>query len=82
VSDRAERFFGTTSATLAHGGNRAFYGSSTDSIVLPPFETFRDPESYYVTLAHEMTQDADSRIMPCSSTSKLSVLPDTCRFEI
>ena len=52
---RAERFFGATGATLAHGGNRAFYRPSTDSIVLPPFETFRDAESYYATLAHETT---------------------------
>jgi antirestriction protein ArdC len=42
----AERFFGATGATLAHGGNRAFYRPSTDSIVLPLFETFRDAESY------------------------------------
>ena len=52
---RAERFFGATGATLAHGGNRAFYRPSTDSIVLPLFETFRDAESYYATLAHETT---------------------------
>ena len=32
-----------------------FYRPSTDSIVLPPFETFRDAESYYATLAHETT---------------------------
>src|SRR5207245_10540862 len=38
-----------------HRGNRAFYRPSTDSIVLPPFETFRDAESYYATLAHETT---------------------------
>ena len=52
---RAERLFRATGATLAHGGNRAFYRPSTDSIVLPLFETFRDPESYYATLAHETT---------------------------
>jgi antirestriction protein ArdC len=52
---RAERFFGATGATLAHGGNRAFYRPSTDSIVLPLFETFRNAESYYATLAHETT---------------------------
>jgi antirestriction protein ArdC len=28
---------------------------STDSIVLPLFETFRDAESYYATLTHETT---------------------------
>ena len=62
----AERFFGATGATLAHGGNRAFYRPSTDSIVMPPFETFRDTESYYATLGHETIQNADSRIMPRS----------------
>ena len=31
----AEGFFAATGATLAHGGNRAFYRPSTDSIVLP-----------------------------------------------
>src|SRR6266849_5106926 len=50
---RAECFFGATGATLAHGGTRAFYRPSTDSIVLPLFETFRDAESFYATIAHE-----------------------------
>lgn len=52
---RAERFFATTGAALSHGGNRAFYSPSTDSIVLPPFEAFGDVQSYYATLAHETT---------------------------
>ena len=52
---RAECFFGATGASLAHGGDRAFYRPSTDSIVMPLFETFRDAESYYATLAHETT---------------------------
>jgi len=50
---RAESFVAATGATLSHGGNRAFYRPSTDTIVMPPFETFRDAESYYATLAHE-----------------------------
>src|SRR5260221_14578413 len=52
---RAECFFGATGATLARGGDRAFFRPPTDSIVLPPFETFPDAESYYATLAHETT---------------------------
>lgn len=52
---RAETFFAATKADLSHGGNRAFYRPSTDTIVLPPFESFRDAESYYATLAHETT---------------------------
>jgi antirestriction protein ArdC len=51
--------------------NRAFYRPSTDSIVLPLFEAFCDPESYYATLAHETTHDADPRIMPRRIRSSL-----------
>lgn len=50
---RAEGFFAATGASIAHGGNRAFYRRSTDAIQMPPFEAFRDAESYYATLAHE-----------------------------
>jgi len=53
--ERADRFFAATGAELSHGGSRAFYRPSTDSIVLPVFEAFRDAESYYSTLAHETT---------------------------
>lgn len=52
---RAERFFAATKAELSHGGSRAFYRPSTDTIVLPAFEAFHDAESYYATLAHETT---------------------------
>src|SRR5207302_10879686 len=47
--------FAATRAELSHGGSRAFYRPSTDTIVLPAFEAFRDAESYYATLAHETT---------------------------
>ena len=42
-------------AAIRHGGNQAFYACSADHIQLPPFESFRDPESYYATLLHELT---------------------------
>lgn len=51
----ADAFFARTGATIRHGGNRAFYAQGEDVVQLPPFEAFRDPESYYATLAHEMT---------------------------
>jgi len=50
---QAETFFAGTGANIHHGGNRAFYRISEDRIQLPPFEAFRDAESYYATLAHE-----------------------------
>jgi antirestriction protein ArdC len=53
--EHAENFFAATGASITHGGNRAFYRPFTDQIVMPPFEAFRDAESYYATLAHEAT---------------------------
>lgn len=52
---QAEAFFLCTGATVQHGGNRAFYAPSRDVVQMPPRESFRDPESYVATLAHELT---------------------------
>jgi antirestriction protein ArdC len=52
---RAEGFFAATNADIRHGGNMAFYSSTADFVQMPPFESFRDAESYYATLAHEVT---------------------------
>lgn len=53
--EHAENFFAATKATIRHGGNRAYYAQEVDYVHMPPFESFRDAESYYSTLAHEMT---------------------------
>lgn len=53
--ERAESFFAATDAAVRHGGNQAFYTMAEDRVQMPPFETFRDAESYYATLAHEVT---------------------------
>ncbi len=52
---RLDAFFAATQADIRHGGHRAFYVLEPDFIQMPPFETFRDPESYYATRAHEQT---------------------------
>jgi antirestriction protein ArdC len=51
----AEQFFSATGATVRHGGNQASYNVASDVVQMPFFETFRDAESYYATLAHELT---------------------------
>jgi antirestriction protein ArdC len=51
----AECFASSTSAEIRHGGNRAYYSCGSDHVQLPPFECFRDVESYYATLLHELT---------------------------
>lgn len=53
--EAAEAFFTATKADIRHGGNMAYYAIGSDHIQMPPFESFRDAESYYATLAHEAT---------------------------
>lgn len=53
--ERADAFFSATRADIRHGGNQAFYSVTHDYVQMPPFESFRDAESYYATLAHECT---------------------------
>jgi antirestriction protein ArdC len=58
--EHAEAFVAATGASIHHGGGRAFYRPSTDSIQLPPREAFigtstsTPAESYYSTLLHEL----------------------------
>ncbi len=51
----ADRFFAATGIELRHGGARAYYCEASDHVQMPPFESFRDAESYAATLAHEAT---------------------------
>ena len=53
--EQVEQFFRNTGAALRHGGNRAFFSPTYDRIQMPPFEFFKDRESYYSTLLHECT---------------------------
>jgi antirestriction protein ArdC len=58
--EQAEAFVAATGASIHHGGGRAFYRPSTDSIHLPPREAFigtptsTAAESYFSTLCHEL----------------------------
>lgn len=52
--ERAEAFFAATGADVRHGGNQAYYTMAEDRVQMPPFEAFKDAESYYATLAHEV----------------------------
>jgi antirestriction protein ArdC len=51
----AEMFISRTSALIRNGGNRAFYSVSEDYVQLPPFISFKDTQSYFATLLHELT---------------------------
>ena len=51
----ADQFVTATGVTIRHGGNQAYYSPAADHIQLPPFEAFKDKESYYATALHELT---------------------------
>ena len=53
--EAADRFFAATGIEVRHGGTRAYYAEGPDYVQMPPFETFRDAESYAATLSHELT---------------------------
>src|SRR5262249_23472983 len=53
--DRAEHFMTATGAAIRHGGIWLYYAPAPHHIQLPPFEAFKDKESYYATALHELT---------------------------
>ncbi|MEO1199931.1 MAG: zincin-like metallopeptidase domain-containing protein, partial [Pseudomonadota bacterium] len=53
--DHAEAFFIATGAEILTGGSQASYSVVIDRIRMPLIEALRDAESYYATLAHEVT---------------------------
>lgn len=53
--ERAEAFVRATGADIRHGGGKAYYHVAEDRVQMPLFETFVDAESYYATVAHELT---------------------------
>ena len=52
---RLDDFFRHTGADIRHGGGRAYYRIDRDFVQMPEYEDFQSGESYYATLAHEMT---------------------------
>lgn len=48
-------FVGHLNASLAHGGDRAFYSPAIDAVRMPHLEQFNSAESYYAILLHELT---------------------------
>jgi antirestriction protein ArdC len=53
--ETADRYFFGLGADIRHGGDRAFYQPRDDYVQMPPYEAFREAQSYYSVLAHELT---------------------------
>jgi antirestriction protein ArdC len=54
----------TDGPAIEHGGTQAFYRPSTDSVKIPEPTRFSSTEEYFGTLFHELSHNADTRIMP------------------
>ena len=59
----AAAFVASLGANISHGGGRAFYRPSTDSIQLPERGSFETTDGYWSTMFHELTHwtGSDSR---------------------
>ncbi|RIV81826.1 antirestriction protein, partial [Aurantiacibacter xanthus] len=53
--DRLDAFFAHIGADLRHHGAQAYYEPLRDRVTLPPAELFEAYDSYYATLAHELS---------------------------
>ena len=49
-----ESFIQSSGAKVSHHGNRAYFSSLQDLVVMPPYESFESQEAYYATLCHEL----------------------------
>lgn len=52
---KADAWAVASGADIRHGGNKAFFSPTSDHVQMPPFAAFHEPETYYATLAHELT---------------------------
>jgi antirestriction protein ArdC len=81
--EQAEAFAARTGATIHHGGTRAFYRPSTDSIQLREAfvgtATSTPAEAYYSTVLHELTHNAVTWIMPHCRCERWTCWPPAMR---
>ena len=52
---KIEEFIKNTKANIKHGGIKAYYKPSTDHIQIPEMKLFKNSNSYYATICHELT---------------------------
>jgi antirestriction protein ArdC len=60
----ADGFLRSTGADLHEGHGEAYYVPSHDFISMPAFAAFKSADHFYNVAFHELTHNADSRIMP------------------
>ena len=55
ILPKLEEFIKNTKANIKHGGIKAYYKQSTDHIQIPEMRCFKNSNSYYSTICHELT---------------------------
>lgn len=53
--ENVEHFIRNTGAVIRHGGDKAYYAEGSDHVQIPFIDAFKDSESYYATITHEVT---------------------------
>ena len=59
-----DSFFAAVPAKIRHWGAEAFYSPTLDQVTMPEPGLFRGLDHYRATLAHELSHNAVTRIMP------------------
>jgi len=49
-----DAYFEAIGAEVFHGATGAWYSPGTDQVSMPEFQSFKDADSYYATLSHEL----------------------------
>ena len=74
--ERADRFFAALGATIRHGGNRAYYSLTNDTIQMPSFGASRMPtatmQPWPTNVYYPLFTRSQSRIAHLTSTRKMS----------
>jgi antirestriction protein ArdC len=75
--DLADEFLRSTGADIREGHGEAYYVPSRDFISMPEFDAFRGADHFYNVAFHELTHNADTRIMPRRTLR----VPESMRFQ-
>jgi antirestriction protein ArdC len=72
----ADAFLHSTGADIREGHGEAFYVPSRDFISMPAFEAFKGADHFYNVAFHEVTHNAERRVMPRRSVFPFEMRSD------
>ena len=72
----ADEFLHSTGADIREGHGEAYYVPSHDFISMPAFQAFKGSDHFYNVAFHELTHNAECRVMP-----RRSVIPSKERSD-